>query len=452
MTAAAAAAELPTVCVIGAGLSGLTASKALKDRGIPFECFEMSDRVGGNWAYGNPNGKSSAYRSLHIDTPKQLLQFEDLPMPDDWPDFLHHTRVFEYLNRYADTFGLREHIRFETAVDHVERLPEGGYRVTVDGEERHFDAVIVGNGHHWDPRLPDPPFPGDFEGESLHAHHYIDPSDPIECSGKRVLVVGIGNTAADIASELSHPGVTEKTFLSTRSGAWVVPLVMFGKPLAYLVKTAPGIPLKLQRRLSHLIMTKLVGNPEDLGLPRPNHRFLEAHPTTSNDLLWRLQTGDLTAKPNISRFDGRTVAFEDGTSEEIDVIIYATGYKVTFPFLDEDFISAPENRLPLFKRVFKPGLPDLAFVGLAQAIPTLFPFVEAQSKWVAEYFAGDYRLPDPTEMERTIERDERALTRHYTDRPRHTMQADYYVYVRDLDKERAAGRQRAGVLLSGSPA
>ena len=445
--------SLPSVCVIGAGQAGLTACKALRDHGVPVQGFEISDRVGGNWAFQNPNGMSSAYRSLHIDTPKSRLAFKDLPMPAEWPDFLHHTLVYEYLCRYADTFGLREHIRFQTAVRHAERLPGGGWEVSVGpadsphaSERLRFDALLVANGHHWNPRLPEPPFPGEFHGQTLHSHHYIDPYEPIDCRGKRVLVVGIGNSAADIASELSHRAITARTFLSTRSGAWVIPLVMFGQPLTSLIRTLPYVPLKWQRRAAHWMVRLTVGDPRSYGLPMPDHRVLEAHPTASNELLWRLRTGDLVAKPDVRGLEGDRVAFADGSAEQIDVIIYATGYKITFPFFEESFISAPENRLALFKRVFRPEYPDLAFIGLCQAIPTLFEFCELQSKWVASYLAGKYRLPAPAAMAAAIEHDERVQTRHFTARPRHTMQADADVYARDLRKEWTAGRRRAVAL------
>src|SRR5579884_4167891 len=189
--------ELPTVCVIGAGAGGLATGKALGDWGIPYECFDRSDDVGGNWYFQNPNGLSSAYRSLHIDTSKNAISFRDFPMPEHYPDYPHHSEVLAWLRDYADAFGLRDRIRFDTTVERAERGERGGWRVTLDdGETRCFDALVVASGHHWDPRLPG--FPGQFDGDALHSHHYIDPTDPLDLHGKRVLVVGIGNSAVDI--------------------------------------------------------------------------------------------------------------------------------------------------------------------------------------------------------------------------------------------------------------
>jgi cation diffusion facilitator CzcD-associated flavoprotein CzcO len=432
----------PTTCVIGAGISGLTAGKALSDWALPYTCFEASDDIGGNWYFGNPNGRSSAYRSLHIDTYRDSVSFRDMPMGEAYPDYPHHERIRAYINGYADAFGLRERIRFDTPVEHAERRSGGGWRIRLgDGSTGEFDFLIVGNGHHWDPRYPD--FPGSFGGETLHSHHYLSPTEPLDLTGKRVLVVGIGNSAVDIVSELSRKGVAEKVFISTRSGAWVMPKYLFGQPIGKLVRTSPYLPLKLQRWLARPLPYLASGRMEDFGLPRPNHRFLEAHPTVSSELLLRLGSGDAVAKPDVEELQGDSVRFGDGSMEQVDAIVYATGYRITFPFFDPDFISAPENRFPLYKRIFVPGIDDLAFIGFAQTVPTLFPFVELQSKLVARYVGGDYALPPVPEMEEAMRRDRERHFGGVIDRPRHTMQVDWYVYEHEIrNREIPAGRER----------
>ncbi len=433
----------PRTCVIGAGVSGLTAGKALGDRGVDYTCFEASDDVGGNWYFRNPNGRSSAYRSLHIDTSKNSISFQDFPMDERYPDFPHHSEIHRFLGEYADRFGLRDRIRFGVRVDHAGRRDGGGWEVrTGDGEVHEFDALLVCNGHHWDPSYPN--FPGHFDGETIHSHHYIDPSDPLELRGKRVVVVGIGNSGVDIVSELSRKGVADRVFLSTRSGAWVLPKYVFGRPVDQVVRTIPWLPLAMQRRLGRVLQRVVSGRMEDFGLPTPNHRFLEAHPTVSSELLLRLGSGDAEAKPDIEELLGDRVRFSDGSVEEVDAIVYATGYKISFPFFDQGFISAPGNVLPLFKRMFKPGIDDLAFIGLGQAIPTIFPFAECQAKLAARWLAGDWALPPGPEMEAEIRRDERLHVRHYSTRQRHTMQLDYYLYEYDLRRRvLPAGQARA---------
>ena len=242
---------LPSVAVIGAGISGLTSGKALQDYGVPCTVFEAGDRIGGNWAFKNPNGRSSAYRSLHIDTSRTAMSFRDFPMDDRYPDFPHHAEIYEYLNDYAEVFGLREQIRFDCEVTAARRLPGGGWELDAGGETHRFDVLVVGNGHHWDPRYPD--FPGRFDGPVIHSHHYIDPTEPLELRDKRVLVVGIGNSGVDITSELARKGVSSKVFISTRSGAYVIPKYIFGRPSDTLVKTNPHIPLRIQRAVARLL-------------------------------------------------------------------------------------------------------------------------------------------------------------------------------------------------------
>ncbi|HEY4897361.1 MAG TPA: NAD(P)-binding domain-containing protein [Solirubrobacteraceae bacterium] len=436
-------AELPSVCVIGAGVSGLTACKALADFGVPHTCFEASDEVGGNWYFQNPNGVSSAYRSLHIDISKPSISFRDFPMPQRYPDYPHHTHIFEWLRDYADAFGVRERIRFNTRVMRAERGAKGGWRITLDDDSEHaFDALLVCNGHHWDPRRPD--FPGSFDGPEIHSHDYIDPSTPLDLNGRRVLVVGIGNSAVDIVSELARKTVSEIVFLSTRSGAYVIPKYIFGKPADQVVKTNPRIPVGLQRRMGRMLPRIFSGRMEDFGLPTPNHKFLDAHPTVSSELLGRLGAGDAVAKGDVAELLGDRVRFADGSIEAVDAIIYATGYDVSFPFFDSEFLSAPENVLPLYKRMLKPGIDDLAFIGLGQPIPTIFPFSELQSKLAARWLSGDWAPPPREQMEEEIRRDEAFHTGHFTNKPRHTMQLEWYGFEHEL-KTRSipAGQTRA---------
>jgi hypothetical protein len=432
----------PRTAIIGAGISGLTAGKMLKDYGIPYTTFEISDRIGGNWAFENPNGLSSAYRSLHIDTSKHRLAFKDFPIPDEFPSFPHHSDIKRYLDDYAAAFDLLDNIEFNNGVVHARRVDAGWEIEDQAGSVREFDLLVVGNGHHWDARMPD--FPGTFTGQVIHSHHYIDPHTPLELTGKRILVVGIGNSAADITVELSSKSLDNEVTLSTRSSAWIVPKFIAGQPGDKLFKTSPHLPLSWQRKAVQLIAPYLGTDPTSYGLPPANHKLFEAHPTQSVELPLRLGSGDVTPKPNVTRLDGDTVHFADDTSDVFDVIVYATGYNITFPFFDPDFLSAPDNQIRLYKRMFKPGIDNLAFIGFAQAIPTLFPFVECQSRLLAAYAVGRYALPSAAEMERVIDADQKLHAGHCTDRPRHTQQVDYFYYEHDMrTRELSAGIQRA---------
>jgi cation diffusion facilitator CzcD-associated flavoprotein CzcO len=431
----------PRICIIGTGISGIMAGKFLKEKGLSYECFEASPTLGGNWAFKNPNGMSSAYRSLHIDTSKKKLELPDFPMPAEYPTFCHHSHILEYFHSIVDHFGLRDAIRFSTPVRRAERTGSGEWHIELDDEVRKYDYLIVATGHHWDPRWPD--FPGEFHGSAFHSHAYIDPFDPVDLKGSRVLVVGIGNSAVDIACELSNRGLAERLFLSTRRGAHVVPKYVLGKPIDQLVETNPWIPLGLQRRAAAMLLRIVVGRVEDYGLPTPDHEFLTAHPTVSSDFLQRVGNGDIVVKPNIEELQGERVEFIDGTVESFDAIIYATGYNITFPFFDPEFLSTSDNVFPLFKRVFVPGIDNLMFIGFAQAIPSIIGFVQDQAQWIASYLAGEYALPSTDAMEAALRRDEARHLSHYVGSSRHTMQVDHVIYARDLSRESKRGRRRA---------
>lgn len=442
MTEVPRAAE-PRVCVIGAGTSGLVTAKALADRGLDFECHEASDRVGGLWVFKNKNGRSAAYRSLHINTSRDRMQLRDYPMPASYPDYPRHELLASYLTDYAEHFDLLDHIRFDSEVTRVS--PEaGGYTVTTsDGASRHFDAVVVANGHHWSPRLPDPPAPGRFDGVELHSHDYVDPTEPHDLRGKRVVVVGLGNSAVDIACELGRDTHGGRVYLSVRRGAWILPRYVLGRPLDQVGATRAPVPRWLMQPLAELWYRVAVGDPTRFGLPKPDHRLGDAHPTVSSELLTQIGSGAIVAKPAISERDGSKLRFRDGSEHEVDAIIYATGYEISFPFFDPAFLSAPDNELPLYLRVFHPRVPGVYFVGLCQPLGPLMPIAEAQAKLVAAELAGEYRLPPSDEMEAAARRERARVRRRFGDSQRHTMQLDFDQYLRDLARETEAGRKRA---------
>jgi dimethylaniline monooxygenase (N-oxide forming) len=434
-------ADLPTVCVIGAGSSGIAAAKALHERGIPFHCYEKSDQVGGNWVFGNRNGMSSAYRSLHINTSRERMEFSDFPMPKSYPDFPHHTHIAQYFNDYVDRFGVRDQIVFDTGVQRAQRGDDGVWTIALDNGATHsYDALLVANGHHWDARWPDPPFPGEFNGEQVHAHYYVDNED---FRDKNVLVVGIGNSAMDIAVESSF--VARNTYLSSRRGAYILPKYLFGRPLDQIgVNALTGrLPWGFRQAILSAMYRLGVGKVQDYGLPEPDHKLGDAHPTISADFLNRIAHGEMTWKPNIASLHGDRVRFEDGSAEQVDIIVYCTGYKVTFPFFDEDFLSAPDNDLPLFRRVFKPGIDNLAFIGLLQPLGAIMPLAEAQGRWLASYLRGEYRLPALAEMVQDMRVERERMFRRYVASKRHTMQVDFDNYLYELSKELKAGAARA---------
>ena len=441
----------PTVCIIGAGCSGFTTAKRLKDHGIPFDIFEASDDIGGTWYYNNPNGMSACYQSLHIDTSKWRLAFEDYPVPANWPDYPHHSQLLQYFRDYVDHFGLRPHIRFNTRVEKAKRRAGGGWDVTLStGQTKHYDALAVANGHHWAARIPE--YPGHFDGSQIHSHQYRTPFEPVDCIGKRVLVVGMGNSAMDIASELSQRPMAEKLFVSTRRGVWIFPKYYRGQPLDK--NPAPAwLPKGIKQWLGARMVKGLVGKMSDYGLPEPEIGPFESHGTVSGEFLVRAGSGDINMKPAVERLDGDGVVFTDGSREKVDVIVWATGYDISFPFFDDPaFTADSDNRPPpLFKRIMQPGVPDLFYMGLAQPLPTLVNFAEQQSKLVAAYLAGQYAPPPEDEMRRIITADEDYYTGQYYAARRHTIQLDFDHYVRALNKELAKGAKRAAAKGNAPP-
>jgi dimethylaniline monooxygenase (N-oxide forming) len=430
-----------TVCVIGAGASGIAAAKALQERGFAFDCFEASDRVGGNWVFKNRNGMSSSYRSLHINTSRERMEFSDFPMPVSYPDFPHHTHIAAYFGDYVDHFGLRDKITFNTLVSRAEPRSDGRWDVATEpGGTRTYDALIVANGHHWDPRWPEPAFPGHdrFAGVQMHSHFYTG-EDPALFRDRDVVVLGMGNSAMDIAVESSF--VARHTYLAARRGAWVIPKYLFGRPLD-TIPTSARVPYAVRRRVQRTALKLVVGDPERYGLPKPDHPFGAAHPTVSDDILSRIAHGEITPKPNIAALTERTVRFADGSEVDADVVVYCTGYKVTFPFLDPDLISAPGNDLPLFRRVFHPDVHGIYFVGLLQPLGAVMPLAELQSQWICDHLAGRYVLPPDAELRADIAAERKAMFKRYVASKRHTMQVDFEDYVLGVERERKRGAAR----------
>ncbi|HEV2377116.1 MAG TPA: NAD(P)-binding domain-containing protein [Streptosporangiaceae bacterium] len=444
------------VCVIGAGSSGVAACMALHARSIAFDCFEAGSAVGGNWRYGNDNGMSSAYRSLHAVTSRNGMAYAALPMPDDYPDYPGHALVAKYLDDVVDYFGFRAMIQFKTDVCKVEQAAGGGWDVTVrqrdtgDTSVLHFSAVLVATGHHWHPRYPEPlPGGGRFRGEQLHSHGYRSPQS---FEGKRVLVVGAGNSACDVAVDCSQ--VAARTLLAIRRGVHIMPKYLFGVPTdrLTLMRVGTRAPLWLQQMVVTSLVRVARGDLRRFGLPKPGHGLLSAPPTVSDSLLSRVGHGDIVVKPAIDRFEGGDlVRFTDGSTEPVDVVVYATGYEVSFPFFDPSLFSTRYDGVRLYHRVVPPDLPGLYFIGLVQPVGAVMPVAEAQSEWVADLLEGCAGLPSRAEMEREITRYRVVTTRRYP-YCAHPIQVDFLAYQRELRRERRrqrlathpAARQLAG--------
>jgi hypothetical protein len=323
-------------CIIGAGPAGLASLKAMLDAGHEVDCFEMSDSIGGHWNHD--------YDALHLITSRQVTGFAGFPMPDDWPLFPHRDQMLEYFHRYADAFGLRPHITFNTAVDKVEPLPtsgptgSAGWAVTTsDGLRREYDGVLVANGHLRDQKVPH--VPGEFTGKQVHSGSYRNTGD---IEGTRVLVIGSGNSGCDLAVDAAQARLT--THIVIRRGHHFQPKTFFGKPRSEL-GWMQEFTFEEQDLIARLMMRVSVGEASDYpGLPIPDHTALADGPPVVNELLlYWVQHGRIIVRPGIERFDGLTVHFSDGTSDEFDTILWATGFHASLPFLDDSLLVKQEG-------------------------------------------------------------------------------------------------------------
>lgn len=427
-------------------MAGLATCRALRARGLPFDCYEMSDRVGGLWVYGNKNGRSPAYASLHINSSKWGTAFSDFPMPDDYPVYPRHDQVAAYFDSYAERFGLKPHIRFGTEVVDARRAPDGAWTVELQDGSRHtYDALFVCNGHHWKPHLPTPP-PGHFDGVEIHSHEYRTPE---AFAGKNVVVVGLGNSALDVACDLKD--TAENVYLSSRRGAYIAPKFIFGVPVDQVLpklRRLPGAKRFLKRDQLAWIFTQLirisVGDVEKYGLLAPSQGLFNSHISAHSYIFGALMDGSVRARPGLVERMGDRVRFADGSVVAADVIVYCTGYRISFPFLDPSIATVGAgNEFPLFWNVFKPGVPNLFFIGLIDAQASIHPLSEMQARWAASCLLGEYALPDVREMEAHCEWVTEYRKKTWVDSQRHGVEWHYFEYVPGLNAEIEAGKLRA---------
>ena len=417
------------IAVIGAGAAGLCAAKHLLGKGIDVVVFELGTRIGGLWVYENDNGLSGAYQSLHVNSENKATAYKDFPFPESAPIYPDHVQMAQYLVDYADRFGLRRHIRFRSQVTSVEQAAGGAWVVTLaNGTHERFDAVVVATGHQGVPSHP--PFAKDFSGEYLHSHSYRLPE---RFKGKEVLVVGAGNSACDIASDICT--VTTSTTMAARSPVLLMPRMFLGVPTSRVLGKLekPWMPWPIRRRMREMIARMAHGRMEQWGFVTPKTR---THPAGHHLLIGHFIWNRIKAKPGIARINGDTVTFVDGTSKRFDTMIAATGYEVHLPFLSEKLSPMKGRWLELFHQVVRPGVPGLYFVGFFNVSGGgNIRMMDDQCQWVAALEAGELALPSPQAMGRMIAKEREAITRLYPDSPRYALELDPRVYRASLAAE-----------------
>nr|XP_048277177.1 flavin-containing monooxygenase 5-like [Myodes glareolus] len=436
------------IAVIGAGVSGLGAIKSCLEAELEPTCFEKSSDIGGLWKYEEipENGRLGIYKSLTCNTSKEMTAFSDYPIPDHYPNYMHNSKMMEYLRMYAKHFGLMKHIQFQTKVCTVRKRPDfsasGQWDVVVeaDGVQKTyvFDGIMVCSGHYTEKHLPLQEFTGitQFQGRCLHTWEYKHPGN---FEGKRVVVVGIGNSGADVASEISR--VAEQVFLSTRRGAWIWNRVWDnGNPMDASLFTRYNRAVQkisptflINRQIENKLNLRF--NHANYGL-KPQHRILDHRTVLSDDLPNRIITGRVQIKPNVKEFTSTSVIFEDGTEESIDVVIFATGYILSFPFLHDE-PTVLDSQYSMFKFVFPPGLekPTLAFIGIVQPAGAIIPTSELQSRWTVQVFTGLKKLPSKKDMMADITRKRRKMTKDFRKSLKDSRHVQFIDYMDEIASE-----------------
>ncbi|XP_077309144.1 flavin-containing monooxygenase 3-like [Lithobates pipiens] len=434
-----------TVAVIGAGISGLAALKCSLEVGLQAICFEKSEYVGGLWKFMDQaeEGRASIYRSVFTNACKEMMCYPDFPIPDEYPNFMHNDVFLEYLKLYAKHFDLLRHIKFKTAVVSIQKCADfavtGKWDVITEHEGKQqsaiFDAVLVCTGHHVYPNLPLHSFPGieKFKGQYMHNRDYKHPS---HYAGKRVLVVGLGNSGADIAVELARSA--EKVVLSTRSGSWIMSRVWDnGYPwdMVYLTRYQSFLNRILPRAISDWLYESMMEkrfNHSHYGLV-PVNKSLRKEPVFNDDLATSITCGTVVIRPNIKRFTESSAIFEDDSiMDNIDVVIFATGYSYAYPFMDDSIVKNSKNKVSLYKGVFPPTLerPTLAVIGLVQSLGGIPPTSDVQARWAVRVIKGLCKLPPKDTMVNELNEEE-GEKKNWFGRSE-TLSTDYVNYMDEL--------------------
>lgn len=370
--------------LIGAGPMGLAMAKVLAGLGIPFQGFELHDDVGGLWDIDGP--RSTMYETAHLISSRTMTEFTDFPMRPDVADYPSHRELKGYFRDFAQHFDLYRHFRFETEVTRVEPLGGSGagwrvrWRDAEGMKEDIFAGVMIANGTLSEPNMP--AFEGHFDGEVLHSSAYRRPA---QFAGKQVLIVGAGNSGCDIAVDAIHHGAS--CDLSMRRGYYFVPKYVFGKP-ADTMGGLVRLPMWLKRRIDGTILKWFTGDPRKYGFPRPDYALYESHPVVNSLVLYHAGHGDLTIRPDVARFDGRRVAFTDGSHGEYDMVLAATGYKLHYPFIDRALLNWRGDAPHLYLNALHPERDDLFMLGMVEASGLGWQGRHEQAEMVARYVQG----------------------------------------------------------------
>jgi len=419
-------------CIVGAGPAGLTAARALLKESIPFDQFERHSDVGGIWDQDNPG--SPMYDSAHFISSKWTSGFYGFPMPGHYPDYPSHRQLLDYLRAFAREYGLYEHITFNTAVEHAVLDGEDWVVSLANGDQRRYRGLICAPGTVWHPNMPAYPGMDRFTGELRHSVTYRSPG---EFRGKSVLVMGGGNSGADIACDAAlNAG---RAFFSVRRGYRYCPKHLFGVPLDVFINEGgePPAGVVVPEDPSELLDV-LVGDLTRLGLPAPDHPALASHPIVNVEILHHLSQGDIQAKPDVAEFTPHGAVFTDGSEERLDLVMLATGYEWRIPFVDESLFEWKDNHPQLYLNVFHRTIDNLYVLGMIEFASAAYQRFDD----MAQLVVGDLKATLTGEHKdrlRELKATHRPNLRgemHYIDSPRHASYVEVHTYMHVLDQLR----------------
>jgi cation diffusion facilitator CzcD-associated flavoprotein CzcO len=363
-------------CIVGAGPGGLAAARAFLNLGLAVDVFERHDAVGGIW--DRTNAGTPMYESAHFISSRDLSAYFGYKMPAGYPDYPRHDQILAYLRSFADAYGLTEHIQLSTSVEHAEWDGTHWQVRTSDGQTRSYLTLTCANGTQWHPNMPTVPGAESFTGEIMHSNAYSVGS---QLAGKKVLVVGAGNSGVDIACDAAR--FAHEAAISVRRGYYLIPKHIFGQPADAFAASGPHLPMKVAQRIFPPLIKVLIGNPSKHGWPKPDHKLFETHPILNDQILHHLRHGDLTVRKEIARFEGADVVFTDGKREAFDIVIMATGYQTKVPYLNESMFRWKGDRPNLYMRLFSQDHPGLAAIGFTEGDGGAYELFDNMSDLIA---------------------------------------------------------------------
>jgi hypothetical protein len=353
-------------------------------------------------------------------------------LPESASDYPSHQELLNYFNGYADTFDLKQHIKFGTEVKHCEQLQDETWKISWRNLESNeesigsFDGLVICNGHHHEPRYPD--YPGTFSGEFIHSHDFKSAKPFID---KRVLVIGGGNSACDVAVETAR--VSQSTHISWRRGYFLIPKFMYGLPVDMYALKNRWMPTFLREPFTKLMLQIFQGRNKDIGLQEPEQNLFGTHPTVNSELYYSVRHGKVKPHKDILKYDGNTVHFIDGTKDEFDAIIACTGFKIKHNFFDKSFINFEEGMVPLLHKMLPASINNLYFIGLFQPLGCIWPGAELQSKLAARHMLGKWK--PKKSIKELIKKELKNPDVNQINTPRHTITVDDFSFRERLRRD-----------------